>query len=53
VRALSINEPLCVTAGDAGPAAAAAVDPYLDKALSFSSLCQKDKRLHARCQRLW
>lgn len=40
VRALSINERLCVcvTAGDAGPAAAA-VDPYLDKALSFSSLC--------------
>lgn len=35
VRALSINEKLCVTAGDAGPAAAE--DPYLDKALSFSS----------------
>jgi hypothetical protein len=39
VRCPSMRGCVCVTAGDAGPAAAAAVDPYLDKALSFSSLC--------------
>jgi hypothetical protein len=49
VRALSINERLCVTAGDAGPAATAAVDPYLDKALSFSSPNAKRTNVSMPC----